>query len=189
MSRGSMKYVASIVFLIALIGCNKKEADPVFDWGYLPQMADEHWENRKVCAHKTYVLGFFRPSGTEKTLHIKGEPISGRSHAVFMGDSCLQASIATRVYTSPKLQEQNYYSLTVGVPTTDERCMVDEPFIACKDSSVAYTTIFQIDIRANQINDYFKGKIIVDVVKYNTSSKIIEFYLGNEVIEFQVPNL
>jgi hypothetical protein len=184
-----MKFVISIVFLFTLLACNKREPDPVFDWGNLPHLAGNFATQSKACAHKSYSLGYFSTSEEQRTLHIKGERISGRSHSAILGDTCLQASISTRVYISPELQDKNYYSLIVGVPTADDRCLGDKPPIACKDSSVAYTTIFQRDISSESINDFFKGKSINDIIQYNPSNKKLTFNLNNEVIEFQVPNL
>jgi len=184
-----MKFVISMVILFTLIGCNEREKDPVFDWGYLPNLADNYAIKKEACAHKRYSLGYFSGSEVQQTLHIKGERVSGRSHSTVLGDTCLQASISTRVYMSPDLQDKNYYSLIVGVPTADDRCLSDKPPMACKASSVAYTTIFQRDISVDRINDFFKAKNIKDIIQYNASNNKLMFKLRDEAIEFQIPNL
>jgi hypothetical protein len=187
--RGSMKFVISIVFLLTLLACNKREPDPVFDWGNLPDLANDFAIQSKSCAHKSYSLGYFSTSEVQSTLHVKGERISGRSHSAILGDTCLHATISARVYMSPELQGKNYYSLRVGVPTADDRCIGDKLPAACKDSSVAYTTIFQRDISSESIKEFFKGKNINDIIQYNPSNKSLIFNLRDEAIEFQIPNL
>jgi len=184
-----MKYLIFVTFLITLVGCSKREQDPVFDWGYLPSIQKSYWENSKLCSHKAYSMGFYLGADIESNLHIKGKRISGRSHQMLLGDTCLDVSVSTRVYLDPELQDKNYYSVSVNVPVKDDRCTSSKLPLACKDSSVAYEIIFQREIEQNIIGNYFKGKTIEEIVEYNLLDNSVKFVLPSETIEYQLPSL
>ena len=183
--RKPMKKLSYLLALLVLFGCGKKEPDPVWDWGYLPSPEISN-SKREQCAHE-YYQSFPISKDSGESLRIGQSSISGRSHKHYIGSGCMVATVSTRVYLDADKQANNFYSVSVLMPTLDDRCRGNSDLPACKESSVSHTVLFSRDISANEIGDYFKSKTMNQIVNYNEDSRAVSFQLKDKTLKYEVP--
>ncbi|CAH9062308.1 hypothetical protein PSECIP111951_02666 [Pseudoalteromonas holothuriae] len=180
-----MKNLSYLLVLLFLFGCGKKESDPVWDWGYLPS-SEISSSKREQCAHE-YYQSFPISTDSGESLRIRQSSISGRTHKHYIGSGCMVATVSTRVYLDADKQANNFYSVSVLMPTLDERCRSSSDVPACKESSVSHTVLFSRHISVNEIGDYFKSKTMNQIVSYDKSSRIVIFKLRDRTLEYAFP--
>jgi hypothetical protein len=179
-----MKNFSYLLALLFLFGCGKKEPDPVWDWGYLPSSEILN-SKREQCAHE-YYQSFPISTNIGESLRIEQSSISGRSHKHYLGSGCMVASVSTRVYLDADKQANNFYSVSVSMPTFDDRCRSNSDIQTCDESSVSHTVLFSRDILASEIGDYFKSKTMNQIVSYDEHSSVVTFQLRNKSIEYRI---
>jgi len=179
-----MKNLSYLLAVLFLFGCGKKESDPVWDWGYLPSSEISN-SKREQCAHE-YQQSLPVSTDSGESLRIGQSAISGRSHKHYIGSGCLVATVSTRVYLDADKQANNFYSVSVLMPTLDDRCRSKSEIPACKESSISHTVLFSRDISANEIGDYFKSKTMNQIVSYDEYSRVVSFQLRNKSLEYRL---
>tara|TARA_B100000700_G_scaffold149778_1_gene166513 strand:+ start:3200 stop:3748 length:549 start_codon:yes stop_codon:yes gene_type:complete len=179
-----MKNLSYLLALLFLFGCWKKEPNPVWDWGYIPSSEISN-SKREQCAHEYYQSFPVSPDSRE-SLRIGQSSISGRSHKHYIGSGCMVATVSTRVYLDADKQANNFYSVSVSMPTLDDRCRNNSDIPACKESSVSHTVLFSRDISASEIGDYFKSKTMNQIVSYDEHSRLVTFQLRSKGLEYKI---
>ena len=182
--RKPMKNLSYLLALLFLFGCGKKEPDHVWDWGYLPSSEISN-SKREQCAHE-YYQSFPISTDSGESLRIGQSSISGRSHKHYIGSGCMVAKVSTRVYLDADKQANNFYSVSVSMPTLDDRCRSNSDIPACKESSVSHTVLFSRDILASEVGDYFKSKTMNQIVSYDEYSRVVTFQLRNKSLEYRI---
>ncbi|WP_024590893.1 MULTISPECIES: hypothetical protein [unclassified Pseudoalteromonas] len=177
-----MKNLSYLLTLLFLFGCGKKEPDIVWDWGYLPSSEISN-SKREQCAHE-YYQSFPISTDSGESLRIGHSSISGRSHKYYIGSGCMVATVSTRVYLDADKQANNFYSVSVLMPTLDDRCRSNSYIPVCKESLVSHTVLFSRDISASEIGDYFKSKTMNQIVSYDEHSRVVSFQLRNKSLEY-----
>ena len=94
------------------------------------------------------------------------------------------ATVSTSVYLDADNQANNFYSVSVLMPTLDDRCRSNSDIPACKESLVSHTVLFSRDISASEIGDYFKSKTMNQIVSYDEHSRVVSFQLRNKSLEY-----
>ena len=120
-------------------------------------------------------------------LNTLGKESPNISHTMYLGETCLVASIMMSTYESPSDQIYNHYTIDVEIPHLDDRCAVENKPDFCQRNPHSYTVIFQRELRPEDIGQYFRNKRMEDVVRFDKDTNIVRFDAGNKTFEYRLP--
>jgi len=185
-----MKRLFIIVLFTLLVGCSEKgEYPPIPSWGYLPNMSDSHWDMTQQCADTKYSHVPFGVSDIGDSLHPTGKPATGVGRQLYLGKTCILASISTTVYTAPEDQLNNHYTISIQVPQADSRCVGEAKPNFCNNNPISYLVIFSRDFRAEEVGQSFRQKRMEDIINFDEKTKLVVFEVGSKKYEYQLSNL
>lgn len=180
-----MDRIVILVIAISLIGCVEKHSTN--PWGSLPSMGTH---DKGACKGKTYpdrIPGSAIDYG--ELLYPPDKQGANISHQIYLGETCFEASIMMSEYEAPEDQVYNHYTIEVTVPHLDSRCAIGSELDICKQNPIAYTVIFQRELRPEDVGQHFRNKRMEDVVTFDEKTKVVRFNAGSKTYEYQLPNL
>jgi hypothetical protein len=163
--------------------------DPFLNWGHLPSLESIHWENVERCSRMVYDNNLYRVPDVEHKLQIKGETTTGIGHSYILSPTCYQATISTRIFQNRNFHDKNYYSISVEMPTRDDRCMKIEQPTFCKSDPIAYAILFRRELEGEMVGDFYKDKKISEIVFFDKKENRVEFNVNGNVYVYQLPRL
>ena len=185
-----MRLLTIITISVLLVACNRNDDLPqIPSWGHLPKLNTNHWDIRQKCKDIDYSRIPFGVSDIGDTLHPMGKKASGVSHGIYLGQTCILASISTTVYETPEDQWNNHYTISVQIPQPDNRCTNTPKPNFCKNNPKSFRVIFSRDIPGNEVGQYFIDKKMEDVVSFDDSSRRVIFKVRDNRYEYIVPVL
>ncbi|WP_415901029.1 hypothetical protein [Neptuniibacter sp. QD48_11] len=172
-----MKVFAVVLVSLALAACSS--GDDSFsiarEWGYLPITERDHFEKKKQCSQKFYSSKYYRYADVEP-FSLEEAEITGMSKQHYLGDTCLLATITSRVYVAKELRHKSYYRINVEVPMLSE-------------NRPSQGVIFSRVLQENEVGDFFKGKSISEVVEYLPESRRVKFTINTKSFSYVLPAL
>ena len=179
-------------FVIAslLIGCTKSDKNEnVLEWGYLPSTNVDFSERKQKCSGRVYTN--IPPSGADigDRLYEIDEFGSRVSQEMYLGNSCIIASISTIKFGKEENQKFNHYKISVMIPEPDSRCIGDSEEVFCKRIPSSFRAWFDRNIPQENVRDAFKNKQIGQVIEFDEDSNKVVFTIGETNYEALLPDL
>jgi hypothetical protein len=181
-----MRDVLVVLVATLIFGCGDNSSQSVLpDWGYLPSMS----VGKGDCRDRTIANIPYGVEDNQKPLYTDGKRSSGKSRLMYIGETCLIASISTVAYEADEDQVRNHYSISVLVPQVDTRCTGKDRPEFCERGLPSYRIIYNRYLPQGEVGQYFKGRRMEDIVEVNKESKTVSFKVREKTYAYRLPDL